>query len=175
MAPVQPDGIFRRLAQVLGIGTVLHNAVMHVRTPRVVRCPPDDGQIVCGRLEFRPFGDLDALGVLRRGKYLSAGWVGRDQAADRSRDRQCHKQSIHWTDLRLLFPWKDDARAWGSRVTPMHPYLGSSALHPPYSVFATTEWAGWGQAGPPRLAVPPGGDGAVGGRKSTPGSPTKHS
>jgi len=29
-------GFFRRLAQVLGIRTVVHDAVMHVRTPRLL-------------------------------------------------------------------------------------------------------------------------------------------
>src|SRR6266550_8462223 len=36
---VQPDGIFRRLAQILRIGAVVHDAVMHVRPPRVVGRP----------------------------------------------------------------------------------------------------------------------------------------
>src|SRR5437867_31536 len=40
-----------------------------------------------------------------------------------------------WTDLRLLFRWKDDARRIrGSPRTPMRPSLGSFALRPPYSV-----------------------------------------
>src|SRR5713101_3031740 len=95
MALVEPDGRFRRLAQVLGIRTVAHDAVMHVRTPRVVGCPPDNGQMVRGQLELWPFGDLDALGSLGRRKYLSGRRVGREQAAHRGRDRQCQKQSIH--------------------------------------------------------------------------------
>src|SRR6266852_4649868 len=88
MALVEPDGRFRRLAQVLGIRTVVHDAVMHVRTPRVVGCPPDNGQMVRCQLELWPFGDLDALGSLGRRKYLSGGWVGRVSPAP-SRETCC--------------------------------------------------------------------------------------
>jgi hypothetical protein len=51
MALVQPEGRFRRLAQVLGTRTVVHDAVVHVRTPRVVGCPPDNGQMLRGQLD----------------------------------------------------------------------------------------------------------------------------
>src|SRR5882762_4131115 len=102
MALVQPDGIFRRLAQILGIGAVLHDAVMHVRPPRVVGGPPDDGQMVRGQLERRRFGDLDALGFLGRRKYLRGSRLKREQAADRGRDRECQKQCIHGCSR----PWR---------------------------------------------------------------------
>ncbi len=46
MAPVQPDGRFRRLAQVFWIRTVVHHAEVVVRAPRVVARPPDNGRIV---------------------------------------------------------------------------------------------------------------------------------
>src|SRR5207253_9162043 len=68
MALVQPDGIFRRLAQILGVGTVAHDAVMHVRPPGVVDRPPDDRQVIRGQFELWPSGDLDALGLLGRRK-----------------------------------------------------------------------------------------------------------
>src|SRR5439155_24610639 len=70
MALVQPDGIFRRLAQVLRICTVVHDAVMHVRPSRVVGRPPDDGQVAPGQLELGPSGDLDTVRFLGRRKYL---------------------------------------------------------------------------------------------------------
>src|SRR5260370_23466510 len=99
MAVVQPKGRFRGLAQVLAIRTVVHDAVMHVRTPRVVGCPSDNGQMVRGNLELWRFDDLDARSLLEGGKYLSGAWVGREQAGDRGRDRQRPKQSIHGWSL----------------------------------------------------------------------------
>src|SRR5882724_781330 len=119
MAPVDTDGRFRRLAQVLGIRPVGHDGEMNVRPPRVVGGPPDNGQVVASHFERWPLGDLDARGFLRRRKYLSGGWVGGEQGADGGCDRQFKKQSLHGQTPRLLFLWKDDARAWGSRATPM--------------------------------------------------------
>src|SRR3977135_3380710 len=55
MVMVQPEGILRRLAQVLGSGTVVHDPVMYVRTPGVVGCPPDDGQMLRGQLDLWRF------------------------------------------------------------------------------------------------------------------------
>src|SRR6267142_4145758 len=95
MTLVQPDGRFRRLAQVLGIRTVAHDAVMHVRTPGVVGCPPDNGQAVASQLKLWPFGDLDAFGFLHWRKYLSGGWITVEYGADGGCDRQCQKQSVH--------------------------------------------------------------------------------
>src|SRR5439155_23893094 len=86
MTLVQPDGIFRRLAQILGIGTVVHDAVMHVRPPRVVGRPPDNCQVARGQLEVWPFGDLDTVRFFGRRKYLCGSRLEREQAADRGRD-----------------------------------------------------------------------------------------
>jgi hypothetical protein len=77
MAPVDSDGRFRRLAQVGGIRPVGHDAEMHVRPPRVVGGPPNNGEVLPSRFERWPVGDLDALGFLRRRKYLRDGWGGR--------------------------------------------------------------------------------------------------
>jgi hypothetical protein len=52
-------------------------------------------QMIRGHLELWPVDDLDARGFLRRRNHLSGGWVGKEQAADRARDRKSHKQSIH--------------------------------------------------------------------------------
>src|SRR5258707_271722 len=68
---------------------------MHIHPPRVVRCPPNNGQIVRRRLQFRTLGDLDALGFVPGRKYVSAGSVGRDQADSDSRACQYSKQSNH--------------------------------------------------------------------------------
>src|SRR5690242_13423453 len=95
MTSVEPDWGFCCLAQFLWIRTILYDAVMYIRPAGVVRCPPNNGQIVRHRLQFRSLGDLDALGFLRRRKYLSAGSVGRDQADNDNRACQCPKQSIH--------------------------------------------------------------------------------
>src|SRR5467141_1212123 len=122
MSLVQPDGIFRRLAQVLRIGAVLHDAVMHIRPPGVVGRPPDDGQVIGRRLELGPFGDLDALGFLGRRKYLRGSRLEREQAADRGRDRECQKQCIHgWS------------RSWRTRH-------GWSVSRPPSSVLPLRNW-----------------------------------
>src|ERR1700687_74011 len=118
MALVQPDWRFRRLAEVLGIRTVVHDSVMHVRPTRVVGCPPDNGQMVRGQLELWPFGDLDALGSLGRRKYLSGGRVGREQAAHRGCDRQCQKQFIHGQTPITCSLGKTMQDAWRSRTRP---------------------------------------------------------
>src|SRR3989442_5382670 len=122
MTLVQPDGILRRLAEVLRICAVLHDAVMHVRPPRVVGRPPDDGQVIRGRLELGLFGDLDALGFLGRRKYLSGSRLEREQAADRGRDRECQKQCIHG----YSGPWRTRD--------------GSSVSRPPSSVLPLRNW-----------------------------------
>src|SRR5258708_9994491 len=93
MTMVQPDRISRRLAQVPRIGAVVHDAVVHVRAPRVVGGPPDDGEVIGGRLEVGPLGDLDALGFPGRRKYLRGG--GGQKAGDCGRGRQPQQQSLH--------------------------------------------------------------------------------
>src|SRR5260370_40457285 len=80
MAVVQPKGRFRGLAQVLGIRTVVHDAVMHVRTPRVGRCPSDNSQVIHGDLELWRFDDLDARILLEGREYLSGAVVRCDTA-----------------------------------------------------------------------------------------------
>ena len=56
MALVQSDGVFRRLAQLLRICALVHDAVMHVRPARVVGRPPDDREVIRSRLELGPSG-----------------------------------------------------------------------------------------------------------------------
>src|SRR3984893_4854589 len=132
MALVQPEGRFRRLAQVLGISTVVHDAVMHVGPPGVVGCPTDNGQMVRGRLELWSFGDLDALGSLGRRKYLSGGWVGKEQAVERGRNRQCQEQSIHGQTSNCRSLGKTCRGLGGPRPQSVYVSLGSSTLHPPF-------------------------------------------
>ena len=45
MILIQPDRGLRSLAQVSGIGAVVHNAEMFIRAPGIVACPLDDGPI----------------------------------------------------------------------------------------------------------------------------------
>src|SRR2546428_3806754 len=128
MALVQPDGVYSRVAQFLWICTVVHDAVMHVRAPRVVGRPPDDGQVIRGRLELGPFGDFDALGFLGRRKDLRGSRLEREQAADRGRDRECQKQCIHGC-----------SRPWRTRDETIR--LASAVER-----LATRELASWGTA-----------------------------
>jgi hypothetical protein len=46
MALVEPDVIFRRLAQIIGIRPILYDGVMVVVASRIVGGPSDDGDIV---------------------------------------------------------------------------------------------------------------------------------
>src|SRR5689334_20489648 len=62
MRSVEPDMAFRRLAQILGIRPVMHDAIMLVEPARVRRGPPNNRHPGGSRLELRRFGDLDALG-----------------------------------------------------------------------------------------------------------------
>src|SRR5206468_10914358 len=57
MAPVDSYGRFRRLAQVLGIRTVLHDSEMNIRPPRVVGGPSDNGEVVASQFKRWPFRD----------------------------------------------------------------------------------------------------------------------
>src|SRR5439155_23060210 len=61
MTMVQPDRIFGRLIEILAIGAVMHDAVMHVRTARIVGRPSDDRPVIGGRLELGALGDLHAV------------------------------------------------------------------------------------------------------------------
>src|SRR5439155_17610100 len=84
------------------------------------------------------------------------------------RDRQCQKQSIHWTNLQYLIPWKDDARRMGGRVRDppcVYVSLGASALHPPSCCYGM---GGLGKGKTPQTAAAQGGSGGVGIRESFP-------
>src|SRR5438128_824651 len=80
MALVQPDGVLRRLAELLGIRAVVHDAVVHVGAAGVVGRPPDDRHMRLRQFDLWPFGDLDARGFLGRRRYLSGGRVGAEEA-----------------------------------------------------------------------------------------------
>ena len=75
MGRVQPDVRFGRLAQVLGIRAVVYNAKVLGRAPRVVGCPPNNGQIFAGRFELWSLEDADVRGFLGSGNELSRGWT----------------------------------------------------------------------------------------------------
>src|SRR6266481_3498342 len=104
MGSVEPDVTSRRLAQILGIRPVAHDAVMLVVAARIGGGPPHNGHVVDSRFELWRFGDLDVLGPLLRRKDLSDDRAGAEQAAGRGGDRELQEQSIHRTDPRLLFP-----------------------------------------------------------------------
>ena len=74
-------GDFRRLAQILGIRTIVDDSEMFVIPARVGAGPSDDGEVVVGNFELWRLGDLDVLGLLLRWRDLSADWVGVEQAA----------------------------------------------------------------------------------------------
>ena len=61
MALVEPDVIFRRLAQIIGIRPIVYDGVMVVVASRIGGGPSDDGDVVVGGFERWPFEDLDAL------------------------------------------------------------------------------------------------------------------
>src|ERR1700738_3332085 len=81
MGPVEPDVTSRRLAQILGIRPVMHDAIMLVVPPRVRGVPPDNGHPGVSRFELRRFGDLDVLSPLLRRKDLSDGRAGEEEQA----------------------------------------------------------------------------------------------
>src|SRR5438132_1063026 len=110
MVPVEPNVTLRRLAQILGIRAVVHDAVMLVVSAWVGGGPPDNGRVVVGRFELRRFGDLDVLGPLLRRRDLSDDWGGEEQGASRDGDRQFHEQSIHRTGPQLLSLGNVDGR-----------------------------------------------------------------
>lgn len=88
MVLVQPDVRFRRLVEVLRIGTVVDDAEMLIRTARIVARPRDNGVVVSHRFEFRPFGDMDARGSSGRRKYLGLYLGLGEHDAGGGRDRQ---------------------------------------------------------------------------------------
>src|SRR5712671_1643957 len=95
MGPVEPDMTSCCLAQILGICPVVHDAVMLVVAARIGGGPPYNRHPGVTRFELRRFGDLDVLSPLLRGKDLSDGWAGEEQAAGCGGDRQFHEQSVH--------------------------------------------------------------------------------
>src|SRR5882757_1975069 len=123
MGPVEPDVTFRRLAQILGIRPVVHDAVMFVVAARVGGGPPDHHRVVVCNFKLWPFGDLDVLRPLLRRKHLSDDWVGEEQAAGRGGDGQFEEQSIHRTDPQLLFPWETRREVYGGRALPPYTCL----------------------------------------------------
>jgi hypothetical protein len=88
MVLVQPDVRFRRLAQMLRVGTVVHKTEMLVGTPGIVARPRDNGLIVFHRFEFRSLGDMEARGSFGGRKYLGLYLGLGEHDAGGSRDRQ---------------------------------------------------------------------------------------
>src|SRR5882757_4708701 len=123
MGSVEPDVTFRRLAQILGIRPVMHDAVMFGVSARVGAGPPDNHRVVVCNFELWLFGDRDVLSPLLRRKDLSDDWVGEEQAAGRGGDRQFEEQSIHRTDPQLLFPWETRREVYGGRALPPYTCL----------------------------------------------------
>jgi hypothetical protein len=99
MTLVEPDVIFRRVAQVIGIGSIVYNGVMVVIASRIVGRPSDDGDVVMGNFERWPFGDLEVLGPGRRRGILSGDRAAKEQAAHYSGGRPYHEAFIHRTEL----------------------------------------------------------------------------
>ena len=95
VAAVEPDVIFRRLVQILGVGTVVRDGVMIVIPARIGNGSSDDREVIVGNFERWRLGDLDMLGLLLRRRVLSDDWAGAEQAAGRTGDRQFREQSIH--------------------------------------------------------------------------------
>ena len=116
MALVEPDVIFRRLAQIVGIRTVVHDRAMIVIPARVGGGPSDDGEVVMGNFEPWPFSDLDVRGFRRWRRILSGDWAGAEQAAGRGGDRQFHDQSVHRTNPHRCSLGRG---VWGSRAAPI--------------------------------------------------------
>ena len=99
MTLVEPDVVFRRLAQVIGISSIVYNGVMVVVASRIVGGPSDDGDIVVRNFERWTLGDLDMLGPWRWRRILSDDRAAKEQAAHYSGGRPYHEAFIHRTDL----------------------------------------------------------------------------
>ena len=104
MGSVEPNVASRRLAQILAVRPVMHDAEMLVQSARVGGGPPDDGRTVVSQFERWPQGDLDMFRLLLRRKDLSDDWVGDKQAAGRGADRQFQEHFVHRKAPQLLFP-----------------------------------------------------------------------
>src|SRR5260370_25412146 len=83
---VQPDGRFRSLAQVLGIGTIVHDTIMLGRASGVVGGPPDYRQKFLGHFDLSPLSDLDARGSWSSRTYLSGHRLCGEQTHNRISD-----------------------------------------------------------------------------------------
>src|SRR5271166_5548113 len=95
MGLVEPDVIFRRLAQIVGIRTVVRHRVMIVIASRVGGGPSDDGEVVVGNFESWRLDDLDVRGFRRWRRILSDDGAAKEQASRYSGGRPYHEQSIH--------------------------------------------------------------------------------
>src|ERR1700720_3705037 len=82
MGLVEPDVIFRRLAQIRGIRTIVCDRVVIVVPARVGGGPSDDGEVVVGNFERWRLGDLYVRDFRRWRRILSADWTGAEQAAE---------------------------------------------------------------------------------------------
>src|ERR1700756_2949698 len=71
MTLVEPDVIFCRLAQIIGIGPIVYNGVMVVVASRIIGGPPDDCEVVVRNFERWLLEDLDVRGFRRRRRILS--------------------------------------------------------------------------------------------------------
>ena len=69
---IEPDVIFRRLAQIIRIIPIVYNGVMVVIASRIIGSPSDNGDVVMGNCERWPFDDLDMLSPRRRRRIFLA-------------------------------------------------------------------------------------------------------
>jgi hypothetical protein len=118
MTLVEPDVIFRRLAQIIGISPIVYHGIMVVVASRIIGGPPDDGEVVVGNFERWPLEDLDVRGFRRRRRILSDDRMGEEHAAGRrgdcQRDEFIHAknpQSAPPDRMSSSFPRKQEPRA----------------------------------------------------------------
>jgi len=64
----------------LGICAIVHNRIVFWRAPRVVGCPPDNGQTVFRQFDLWSLGDPDVRDFLGRRNKLSEGRTWEDLA-----------------------------------------------------------------------------------------------
>jgi hypothetical protein len=104
MALIEPDVIFRRLAQIIRIRPIVYHGVMVVIASRIIGSPSDNGDVVMGNFERWPFDDLDMLGPRRRRRILSGDGAAKEQAARYRDGCPYHEAPTHQTDP-LWLPW----------------------------------------------------------------------
>src|SRR5947209_16630800 len=130
MGSVEPDVIFRRLAQILGVRPIVYHGEMVVVASRIGSSPSDDREVVVGNFERWPLKDLDVLGQLLRRRVLSDHRAGAEQAAGGD-NRQFQEQSIHETDPQVAVPLKASGTSMGvARGPHTCPGLMGSAAAP---------------------------------------------